>query len=95
MRSLHSVTDDVDIIGDVYARFASQTQTESGSSRIEYKNDAWTTANAMLGVKFGKEKQYMVVGEVLNIFNQKYSLEPNAAIYEPGVHANIKVSVEF
>lgn len=95
VRSLHSVNDDVDIIGDVYARFASQTQTESGSSRIEYKNDAWTTANAMLGVKFGKEKQYMVVGEVLNIFNQKYSLEPNAAIYEPGVHANIKVSVEF
>lgn len=95
VRSLHSVNDDVDVIGDVYARFASQTQSESGSSRIEYKNDAWTTANAMLGVKFGKEKQYMVVGEVLNIFNQKYSLEPNAAIYEPGVHANIKVSVEF
>ena len=34
VRSLHSVTDDVDIIGDVYARFASQTQTESVSSRI-------------------------------------------------------------
>ena len=49
----------------------------------------------MLGVKFGSEKQYTVVGEVLNIFNQEYTLNTGDSIYEPGVHANIKVSVEF
>ena len=49
----------------------------------------------MLGVKFGSEKQYAVVGEVLNIFNEKYAIGTGTSIYEPGVHANIKVSVEF
>ena len=28
----------------------------------------------MMGVKFGENKQYAIVGEVLNIFNQKYAL---------------------
>lgn len=95
VRALYPVNDSLDIIGDAYIRFASKTEEESGTARTISSNDAWTTANAMLGVKFGSEKQYAVVGEVLNIFNQKYSLDTGNAIYEPGVHANIKVSVEF
>ena len=71
------------------------SELESGTPRTTYSSDAWTTANAMLGVKFGSEKQYTVVGEVLNIFNQEYTLNTGDSIYEPGVHANIKVSVEF
>ena len=48
-----------------------------------------------MGVKFGENKQYAIVGEVLNIFNQKYALGTGDSIYEPGVHANVKVSIEF
>lgn len=96
VRALYPVNDSLDIIGDAYIRFASKTEQESGTvTRTVYSNDAWTTANAMLGVKFGSEKQYAVIGEVLNIFNEKYALDTGNAIYEPGVHANIKVSVEF
>ncbi|OXS29745.1 MAG: hypothetical protein BCS36_06230 [Desulfovibrio sp. MES5] len=96
VRALYPVNDNLDIIGDAYIRFASKTEQETGTvTRTIYSNDAWTTANAMLGVKFGSEKQYSVIGEVLNIFNEKYALDTGNAIYEPGVHANIKVSVEF
>lgn len=95
VRALYPVNDSLDIIGDAYIRFASKNEEESGEKRTIYSNDAWTTANAMLGVKFGSEKQYAVVGEVLNIFNEKYAIGTGTAIYEPGVHANIKVSVEF
>ena len=96
VRALYPVNENLDIIGDAYIRFASKTELESGTtSRTIYRSDEWTTANAMLGVKFGSEKQYTVVGEVLNIFNQEYTLNTGDSIYEPGVHANIKVSVEF
>ena len=95
VRALYPVNDSLDIIGDAYIRFASKTELESGTPRTTYSSDAWTTANAMLGVKFGSEKQYTVVGEVLNIFNQEYTLNTGDSIYEPGVHANLKVSVEF
>ena len=96
VRALYPVNENLDIMGDAYIRFASKTEQESGTAtRTVYSNDSWTTANAMLGVKFGSEKQYAIVGEVLNIFNEKYALNTGNSIYEPGVHANIKVSVEF
>lgn len=96
VRALYPVNESLDIMGDAYIRFASKTEQESGTAtRTVYSNDSWTTANAMLGVKFGSEKQYAIVGEVLNIFNEKYALNTGNSIYEPGVHANIKVSVEF
>ena len=97
VRALYPVNDSLDIIGDAYIRFASKNEEEgvSEGKRVIYSNKSWTTANAMLGVKFGSEKQYAVVGEVLNIFNEKYAIGTGTSIYEPGVHANIKVSVEF
>lgn len=95
VRALYPVNESLDVIGDAYIRFATKNEQESGSARTIYSNSSWTTANAMMGVKFGDSKQYAIVGEVLNIFNQKYALGTGESIYEPGVHANIKVSVEF
>lgn len=92
LRTKHDLSDKVELVGDFYARFASAAKSES-SSGTETRYHAWTTANASLGVNFGAEKQYSVAAEVLNIFNEKYQL--NGAIYEPGVHANLKVSVKF
>ena len=46
-----------------------------------------------MGFDFGKEKQYSVVAELLNIFDKRYQY--NQAILEPGVHANLKFSYRF
>lgn len=95
LRVLYAVNENVDIVGDAYTRFASLSESEDGTftQRKVTRIDGWTTANAAVGVLFGAEKQYSVMGEVLNIFNHEYSLD--GAILEPGVHANIKVSVSF
>ncbi len=95
VRLLHPINEEVDLVGDVYARFASRSKQETGtaSQRTVTRVSAWGTGNAALGVRFGAERQYTLMGEVLNIFNQKYTL--NGAILEAGVHANLKLSVAF
>lgn len=95
LRTLHALSDNVELVGDAYARFASLSEEETGTreSRTIDKVGAWTTANAALGLRFGEEKQYSVMAEVLNIFNQEYTRD--GAIWEPGVHVNVKVSVSF
>lgn len=92
IRTKHNLNENVEIVGDLYARYATAAKSES-ASRVETRYHAWTTANASLGVNFGSEKQYSIAAEVLNITNEKYQL--NGAIYEPGVHANLKFSVSF
>lgn len=97
IRTLHALSDNVDLVGDVYTRFAGVSEEESGewNDRSTVTTDGWATANASLGVRFGEEKQYSVMAEVLNIFNHEYSLAQDSAIVEPGVHVNLKVSVSF
>lgn len=92
LRARHDISRDVELTGDVYGRFASESKLESSSGEMT-RYHGWTTANAAVGVNFGDEKQYSLTAEVLNIFNRKYMLE--ASIYEPGVHANVKFSMRF
>lgn len=97
LRTKHEIAKNVELNGDFYARFASACKSESYDPSTKKHTETyyhpWTTANASLGVSFGEEKQYNITGEVLNIFNEKYQI--NGAIYEPGVHANLKFSVSF
>lgn len=99
IRAKHEVDDELEVTGDLYARFASISKSDtfdsdSGQVTRNASYHAWTTANAAVGVNFGNEKQYSIHAEVLNIFNQKYTIN-NGAIYEPGVHANLKFSINF
>lgn len=96
LRTRHDINKDLEVVGDVYGRFSSlskeETRNEDGSiETTRYR--AWTTANASLGLNFGDKKQYSVNVEVLNIFDKKYMID--GAIYEPGVHANLKFTVSF
>ncbi|WP_300908113.1 TonB-dependent receptor [uncultured Desulfovibrio sp.] len=97
LRARHEFNKELEVTGDVYGRFASASKSESMDTKTDKveatRYHAWTTANAAVGVNFGEEKQYSVTAEVLNIFNEKYMID--GAIYEPGVHANLKFTVEF
>lgn len=92
LRMRHDISKELEVTGDMYARFASASKSE-GRSSTSTRYHAWTTANVALGLNFGDEKQYSVSAEVLNIFNQKYMI--GGAIYEPGVHGNLKLSMSF
>ena len=83
--------ENVDLALDLYGRFSSNTVDDTGAELVKY--DAWETANISAGVYFGKERQYGVIAEVLNIFNTDYAF--NSSISEPGVHANVKLVASF
>ena len=97
LRAKHDINDELEVTGDIYGRFATASKSESKDEKsgevTSVRYHAWTTANAAIGLHFGEEKQYSVSAEVLNIFNEKYMID--GAIYEPGVHANLKFSMSF
>ena len=97
LRAKHDINDELEVTGDIYGRFATASKSESKNEKTgeitSVRYHAWTTANAAIGLHFGEEKQYSVSAEVLNIFNEKYMID--GAIYEPGVHANLKFSMSF
>jgi len=81
-----------DFRADIYGR--SQAGYEYMDSLGEtYEYAGFTTANISLGFDFGKNKEFSLVTEVLNIFDKRYSY--NSAILEPGVHANVKLTYKF
>lgn len=97
VRGRYELDDKLEVYGDIFGRFASASKSESMEEKTgeitSTRYHAWTTANASVGVAFGSEKQYSINAEVLNIFNEKYMID--GAIYEPGVHANLKFTVSF
>lgn len=97
LRAKHAFSKDLELSGDIYGRFASTSKSETMDTKTgeveTTRYHGWTTANAAVGLTFGDEKQYSINAEILNIFNKKYMID--GAIYEPGVHANLKFTVAF
>lgn len=90
-----ALTKDVTFHADAFTRFNTQSDLEEGDRDDKELTHyaGWATANLAAGITFGDEKQYSLTGEVLNITNTPYRL--NSAIEEPGLSANIKLSVSF
>ena len=93
VRYARAVSENVDFRADVYGRSQSPTVYRSAAGSSDYDLGGFTTANVSFGLDFGKEKQFSVLAEVLNIFDKQYQY--NTAILEPGLHANVKLSCRF
>ena len=93
VRYRHALTENVDFNADVFFRSQSATKYTSSSGDSDYRIGGFTTANIAFGFEFGDEKQYNVQAEILNLFDKQYQYI--TALYEPGIHCNLKVSVKF
>ena len=93
VRYARALTENIDFRADVYGRSQSATVYRSATGSSNYDLGGFTTANVSFGLDFGKERQFSVLAEVLNIFDKQYQY--NTAILEPGLHANVKLSYRF
>lgn len=85
---------------DAYGRFANasvddfeDTDNNQNTFINQTRYGGWGTANFAAGIDFGDEHQYSIDAELLNIFDRTYMR--TSAIYEPGLHANLKFSYRF
>lgn len=96
LRFERAFSEEVNFFADVYGRFGTAIKTlttdDAGNpSTLRYPN--WGTANVAFGFDFGKERQYTVMAEVLNLFDRDYRLSDS--LHEPGLHANIRLALRF
>lgn len=93
LRYAKAVRENVDFRADLFWRSQSETVYRSASGSSDYDLGGFTTTNFSMGFDFGSEKQYNVTAEVLNIFDKRYQY--NTALFEPGTHVNLKLSMSF
>lgn len=93
LRYMKAVHEKADFNADLYFRSQSETEYSSANGKSDYRIGGFTTANFAMGLDFGSEKQYNVTAEVLNIFDKRYQY--TTALYEPGVHFNLKLAMSF
>ncbi|MBR5998114.1 MAG: TonB-dependent receptor [Deltaproteobacteria bacterium] len=92
VRYRKSINNYITLRSDAYGR--SQTATKTAySDGTSDKIGGFTTANFSLGLDFGKNREFSLDAEVLNIFDKRYQY--NYAILEPGVHANVRLGCKF
>lgn len=78
---------------DTYARSQTATKTYSYSTDETTRIAGFTTFNVGAGYRFGKDGNYAVDAEFLNIFNQTYQY--NTSSYEAGRSFNIKLTAHY
>lgn len=93
----------VNFFADLYGRFGSTRKQLTYETIVQGMNSTsrprvinlggWGTANASFGFDFGAQRQYTVMMEVLNLFDKRYNV--SESILEPGLHANVHLSMRF
>lgn len=78
---------------DTYARSQTATKTYSYSTDETTHIAGFTTFNFGAGYRFGKDGNYAVDAEFLNIFNQTYQY--NTSSYEAGRSFNVKLTAHY
>lgn len=96
LRFERAFSEDVNFFTDVYGRFGSAIKTlvtddDGRPHTLRYPN--WGTANLAFGFDFGKNRQYTVMAEVLNLFDRDYWFSDS--LHEPGLHANVRIAFRF
>ena len=78
---------------DTYARSQNATKSYSYSTKSTTAIAGFTTLNFGAGYRFGKNGNYSIDAEFLNILNQRYQY--NTTSYEPGRHFNVKLTAHY
>lgn len=78
---------------DTYARSQTATKTYSYSTDETTRIAGFTTFNFGAGYRFGKDGNYAMDAEFLNIFNQTYQY--NTSSYEAGRSFNVKLTAHY
>ena len=78
---------------DTYARSQTATKTYTYSTDKTTRLAGFTTFNFAAGYRFGKNGNYSVDAEFLNIFNQTYQY--NTSSYEAGRSFNVKLTAHY
>ena len=93
LRWAQDVNPELTVYADAFGRFSSPWEQENSTGEISSRCNNWATANLSLGMDFGKEKEYSVGLEVLNITNERYYL--SQGLQEAGTHVNARFSFRF
>ena len=78
---------------DTYARSQVKTKSYSNSTKETTEIAGFTTLNFAAGYSFGKDGNYSLNAEFLNIFDKTYQY--NTSTYEPGRHFNVKFTARY
>ncbi len=78
---------------DVYGRFAAKAREDLTDGTQEI-HGGWGTANFAIGTRLGEQQNYFIDLNVNNIFNKRYT-PASSSLEDPGVHAVLRVGVEF
>ncbi len=78
---------------DTYARSQNATKSYSFSTDETTRIAGFTTFNFAAGYRFGKDGNYSIDAEFLNIFNQTYQY--NTSTYEAGRSFNVKLTAHY
>ena len=81
-----------DLRADAFAR----SQTAAKRAYADGTSDeiaGFTTLNFSMGIDFGRNREFSLDAEVLNILDKRYQY--TAAVLEPGLHANVRLSYQF
>ena len=78
---------------DAYGRFACSAKEYIGGGDDE-RHAGWGTANLAFGVRLGEEQNYFVDVNLNNIFDKRYTLA-SSTLEDPGMHAVLRMGVEF
>lgn len=78
---------------DTYGRSQSATESYTYSTDTTTRLGGFTTLNFTAGYSFGKDGNYSVNAEFLNIFNKLYQY--NTSTYEAGRHFNVKFNARY
>lgn len=78
---------------DAYARSQVKTKSYSSSTRETTELAGFTTLNFSAGYAFGKDGNYSINAEFLNILDKTYQY--NESTYEAGRHFNVKLTARY
>jgi len=79
---------------DFYLSGQSESHGYEGNDRIRY--EGFTTLNFAIGMAFGKNKEWNIQAEVLNLLDKEYRFNGDSdSALESGIHGNLRLSYIF
>lgn len=78
---------------DAYGRFAAAAKELLDDGTVA-RHAGWGTANLAFGVRLGEERNLFIDMNLNNLFDKRYTLA-SSDLEEPGMHAVLRMGVEF
>lgn len=88
------LSDKIGFNTDIYLSGQSESHGYEDDDRIRYED--FTTLNLAIGTAFGKNKEWNIQAEVLNLLDKEYRFNGDSdSILESGIHGNVRLSYTF